>query len=190
MPIRFCDPESIKTAAEYIRRGEVIAIPTDTVFGLACDAFNEHAMQRIFELKRRPADKPLILMVYEVDQLHEFAIIDNRAMYYAQRYWPGAVTLVFKARPGVSVLLSRNGTVAARIPNCDCVIELIKQFGRPIATTSANISDLKPAVTAEEVLSYFDLLVLDNGKRGSGIPSTIIDISSENERVLRQGEIK
>lgn len=184
----------IARAAGLLRGGEVVAFPTETVYGLGADARIEGAVQKIFAAKGRPSTRPLIL---HVDGAATAAGLvegwDARAALLAARYWPGPLTLVMpKAREILDVVTAAGPTVAVRAPRHPVARALIDALGAPIAAPSANRSDRLSPTLAEHVLA--DLgglipLILDGGPTEVGLESTIVDLSSAHPRVLREGAI-
>lgn len=187
------DHAGIARVVELLRAGEVIGFPTDTVYGLAALAAHERAVRRVFELKGRSLSRPLILMVADSDQLSGWAEVDQRARGYMRRWWPGPLTLVLPASEGVEPPLTSAGhprTIAARIPDHPVALALLRAVGEPLATTSANRSGEPPALMALET-AWVDGLaaVLDGGRAPGEVPSTLLDISGDEPRVLRCGPV-
>ena len=187
-------PQAIKLARRLLREGEVIALPTDTVYGLGANAFERIAVRQIFKLKQRPPDKPIPVFIYQIDDLNLVARhVPNRAWPLLQEFWPGPLTVVL---PKVAALPDDvtvgQDTVAVRIPDHPTSLELVIKFGRPLAVTSANLSGQPTPATAQGVADQLGLalpLVLDGGPSPSSQPSTIIDLSTDPPRLLRQGPI-
>ena len=184
-------PHGIERAVELLAAGEVVAFPTDTVYGLAALAGDERAVRRVYELKGRPLSQPLILMVREAGTAEDWAIVDDRARRLMGRWWPGPLTLVLPARAGLRPPLAagRPRTVAVRIPDHRVALALLAAAG-PLATTSANRSGEPPALTALEA-AWVDgvAAVVDGGRAPGGVPSTLLDLSSGEPKVLREGPI-
>lgn len=187
------DAAGLGRAAALLRAGEVVGFPTDTVYGLAALATQEHAVRRVFAIKGRPPSQPLILMVAEPDQLKAWAGVDDRAREYMARWWPGPLTLILPARPGVGPPLTSSGwprTIAVRIPGHDVALRLLREMGEALATTSANRSGEPPATTPLETGWVEGLAaVVDSGRAPGGVPSTLLDLSGQKPRVLRAGPI-
>jgi L-threonylcarbamoyladenylate synthase len=186
-------PSQVALAAAIgaLQEGEVVAIPTDTVYGLAASTVHREALDRIFELKGRPPDLALPVLVAELGQAFEFlGREDHRLGRIAERFWPGPLTVVVRATARSTAGLGGDGaTVGLRCPADPTVAAICEAIG-PIAVTSANRHGGPPASTAEEVRAVFggDLPeVLDGGRRG-GRPSTIVSIAGE-PRLLREGPI-
>ncbi len=181
-------PDRLAEAARLLREGAVIAIPTDTVYGVAADAGSPEAIARLFEAKRRPLDKAVPLLVDEVSGLDLVASsVPEAARALAARFWPGALTIVVPRRREREDDLP---TVAVRMPDHPLARELIRLAGGPLAVTSANISGQPPATTAREVLQQLDgriAAVLDGGPCPGGVASSIVDTSVDPPRLLRAG---
>jgi L-threonylcarbamoyladenylate synthase len=187
------DREGVARVAELRRAGEVVGFPTDTVYGLAALAAHERAVRRVYELKGRSLSRPLILMVAEPEQLAGWAQVDELARGYMRRWWPGPLTLVLRAEPGVGPPLATTGqprTIAARIPDHPVALTLLREIGVALATTSANRSGEPPALTPLETAWVEGLgAVLDGGRAPGEVPSTLLDVSVEEPRVLRPGPV-
>jgi len=179
------DLGKIKKAAQVIKRGGIVAFPTETVYGLAADFFNKQAVDRIFEVKKRPKDKPLSVQVEDITYLEKLACdIPALAYQLASKFWPGPLTLVVKA--------NRGGTIGVRIPNNKIARSLIKKSATALVAPSANLSAEPAAKTAGQVLHSFNGLiemVIDSGPVELGIPSTVIDLTVSPYKILREGAI-
>ena len=179
-------PEGIARAAELLLDGAVVAFPTDTVYGVAVAAARADRIDALFELKRRPPDRRIPMLVTGLEQATEHgAVVDDRARAVADRFWPGALTIV---------LPLGDDTQAFRVPDHEVALALIGAAG-PILATSANISDQPDTLGADEVLIAFatqpDELaaVVDGGPVPGGVASTVVDLSVMPARILRQGPI-
>ena len=186
--------KSIRRAVHVLREGEVVAFPTDTVYGVGANAFERFAARRIFEIKQRPADKSLPVFIYQIDDLNLVARdIPNRAWRLLQTFWPGALTVVLRKNSALpDIVTSGQDTVAVRIPDHPVSLDLVIKSGRPLAVTSANLSGQPTPATAQGVAEQLGKklpLVLDVGPSSTSQPSTIIDFSSTPPRVLREGGI-
>jgi L-threonylcarbamoyladenylate synthase len=182
--------DQLPEAAGLLLRGAVVAIPTDTVYGVAADAGDPRAIARLFEAKRRPLDKAIPLLVAESDGLDLAGRdVPEAARLLAGRFWPGALTIIVPRRQRRPDDLE---TVALRMPDHEAARELIRLAGGTLAVTSANISGEPPATTAAEVLQQLDgriAAVIDGGPCPGGVASTIIDTCASPPRVLRLGAI-
>ena len=179
-------PEGIVRAAELLRAGEVVAFPTDTVYGVGVAASRPDQLGVLFDLKRRPLDRRIPMLVAGLDQAEAAGwTVDDRARQLAERFWPGALTLV---------LAGPAETQAFRAPDHPVALALIREAG-PILATSANVSDQPDTLGADEVLIAFateqDALaaVVDGGPVPGGVASTVLDVSVTPARVLRAGPI-
>ncbi len=184
---------SISEAAAKIRRGELVAFPTETVYGLGANALDAAAVQRIYELKGRPATSPLIVHVASVQMAREIAAEwPPFAETLARRWWPGPLTLVLPKRPTIpNIVTAGLPTVGVRMPNHPLALELIREAGVPIAAPSANrFASLSPT-TAEHVRQAFgdSVEVLDGGPAQVGIESTVVAIEGGKLKLLRPGMI-
>jgi L-threonylcarbamoyladenylate synthase len=188
------DPDVIARAADVIRRGGLVAFPTETVYGLGANALDAGAVARIFDAKGRPGYNPLIVHVADADAAREL-VTDwpDAAELAARAFWPGPLTLVLPRVPAVPDLVTGGrATVALRVPAHPVALALIRQAGMPIAAPSANPSTRVSPTTAAHVIGALGDridLVLDGGATPYGIESTVIDLTGERPRVLRPGVI-
>ncbi len=169
----------VARAAALLRTGAVVAFPTDTVYGLA--AATPAGVDRIYALKGRAAEKPLVLMVASPDDLGDRARLSPIALRYMRRFWPGPLTLVLR---------SGEGTVGVRVPDHELALALLRAAG-PLWTTSANRSGGPESMTADQVMEALPEVdaVLDGGRAPGGTPSTVLDLSGSRPVVLREGAI-
>lgn len=186
--------ENITEAAELIRQGALVAVPTETVYGLAGSGFNESAVERIYEVKGRPEVKPLSLMVPGPEAFEKCCTeVPEAARVLAERFWPGPLTIVLPAREEIpSVVLAGGHTVGLRCPDHPLTLRLLRECALPLAAPSANPSGEPSPKTAQQVLGYFDgkiEAVIDGGECGIGRESTIIDLTRTPYRILRQGAL-
>lgn len=180
-------------AIALLKRGEVVAIPTETVYGLAGDAQNEAALHNIFSTKQRPANNPLIVHIASVAQVDDFASeFPPLAQKLAQAFWPGPFTLILKAKPTVSsVVRAGEPTVALRVPAHPLTLKLLQESGLALAAPSANrYTQLSPTTAAHVETSLgVDIPVLDGGACQVGIESTIVSVEDDQWQLLRHGMI-
>lgn len=174
------DPAILATAIACLKRGELVVIPTETVYGLAADPDVPGALDRIFQAKRRPDSKQVALLVDEQQWRTLPAFSDNNiAQRIGRRYWPGPLTLVV-------------GADGYRVPDHPVALALLRALGRPLAVTSANVSGAPPAVTAEaavEALGDSVALILDAGPAPGGVPSTVARLTPDRLECIREGAI-
>lgn len=188
------DAEGIKKASAIILNGGLVVFPTETFYALGADAFNEQALRRIFEIKGREENKPLLLILAQVDWLAPLVKrIPPLARQLMDRFWPGPLTLVFEAQTHLSRLITGNtGKVGLRISSNFWAQTLVHTVGKPITGTSANLSGKpSPSAVAEviEVLGNMVDAILDGGKTAGGLGSTVLDISEPSPVLIREGAI-
>ena len=188
------DAKTPAIAAELIQKGELVAIPTETVYGLGANGMDESAVAKIFEAKGRPQDNPLILHICGAQQMDALCHDIPQAAYdLAERFWPGPLTIVLPARDCVPKRTTGGlSTVAVRCPDCDVTREIIRLSGVPIAAPSANISGKPSTTTAEHVRHDHDgriAAIVDGGPCQVGVESTIVDLTGDAPRLLRPGGI-
>lgn len=186
--------DKIEDAAQIIRAGGLVAVPTETVYGLAGNGLNEKAVSEIYEVKGRPAVKPLSLMVPDESAMELYCEdVPPQAHALAKRFWPGPLTIVLKAKPEIpSIVLAGGTTVGLRCPDHPLTLSLLKSCGLPLAAPSANPSGEPSPKTAEQVLGYFDGridAVIDGGPCGLGRESTLIDMSRTPYKILREAAL-
>jgi L-threonylcarbamoyladenylate synthase len=183
------NPESslVKYAADQIRSGEVLGMPTDTFYGLAADPFNLRAVDRVYEIKTRSRHKPLSLLIESVDQAEELAKALPEEFYaLARKFWPGPLTVIVKAGSRLPLKVTANtGNVALRVPNAAIPLAVV---------TSANLSGATECTSAEQVREQLEgriSIIVDGGTSPREVPSTIIDLSDETDRwrIIREGAI-
>ena len=172
----------------------MVAFPTDTVYGLGADPFNEAALWSIYEAKGRPEEKPIALLVSTFEDLRRVtAEVPPLAERLIERFWPGPLTVVVPASPELpKVLLAGRETVGVRMPDHPLALRLLQSFGGPLAVTSANLSgepDLCTAEAVEAALGGRVPMILDGGRTPGGAPSTVLDLSTTPPRLLREGPI-
>lgn len=193
MIIDSATPEAIACIVHHLKSGEPVAIPTETVYGLAADATNPEAIEKIFLLKRRPLDHPLIVHLAHIDQLNFWVrSMSDAALSLAQAFWPGPLTLILKKTEQVPQLVTAGqDTVGIRIPSHPVAQKILQAFAGGLAAPSANPFMALSPTTAQHVRNAFpaDLWVVEGGAAEVGLESTIIDCSGENPIILRAGMI-
>lgn len=186
--------ENINLIKETIQSGELIAFPTETVYGLGADGLNEEAVKKIFQVKGRPQDNPLILHIENMEMLKELVEGDlSKAKDLIDKFWPGPLTLVLKKSKIVPEIITAGlDTVAIRMPNNEIALEIIKISNRPIAAPSANISGRPSPTDAKTCMEDLEgkiPLIIDGGNTLVGLESTVLDITEEVPTILRPGAI-
>ncbi len=182
---------NLQQAIAKLKAGEVVAIPTETVYGLAVDASNDAALRQIYAIKQRPMDNPLIVHIADIAQVSDWAAeFPPLAQKLAKAFWPGPFTLVLPAKPHVSLIV-RGGqsTVALRVPNHPVALQLLKQSGLALAAPSANkFTQLSPTTAKHVAVGLGEnIAVLDGGACSVGIESTIVAVQGDNWQLLRLG---
>lgn len=190
------NPQTPVLAAKIIQSGGIVAIPTETVYGLGANAMDEAAVAKIFEAKGRPQDNPLIIHIAEPSELTRYCHdIPESAWRLAERFWPGPLTMVLPVKPCIPRRTTANlDTVAVRCPLTEVTRALIREAGVPIAAPSANLSGKPSTTTAAHVLSDYGTegkidAVIDGGASSVGVESTIVDLTGERPRLLRPGGV-
>jgi len=186
--------DAIKEAVKILKAGGIIAYPTESFYALGAMALHEKAVKKIFDLKNRPYGKPLPLIVDDIETLLTAAKeIPDHAKDVMEKFWPGPLTMIFKARKEVPLLITgESRKVAVRVPGESVALQIAKAVTVPVTATSANLSSMPPAINAEAVLSYFGDnvdLILDGGNAPGGKPSTILDVTVTPPKILREGSI-
>ena len=185
-----CDSIGIEKAIKTIKNGGTIIFPTDTVYGIGCDPYNEKAVQSIYEIKKRSKEKMVPILGYSKEKLSEIVFIDDRAEKLAKKFWPGQLTMILKLKDmKLKQTLNLEEKIAVRVPGNQCILSILKECGL-IVGTSANISGNKSFVNPDECFEQiqgYDLFV-DGGVISSKGESTIVEIDDEL-RIIREGVI-
>jgi L-threonylcarbamoyladenylate synthase len=186
-------PESkIKFIVSELAAGRLVVYPTETVYGLGCDPFDETAVKRVYMAKRRPFDMPMSIAVKDLEMMEELTILDDRARMLVKKFMPGPLTLIVTKRPAVPDILTASTTeIGVRIPDHPVALRLIEEFG-PIVTTSANTHSHKNPITCQDALDDLGPSVsvyLDSGRSKLGNPSTIVQLNEGEMALIRPGAI-
>jgi len=186
--------DKIKSIAQFLKMPGVMAFPTDTFYGLGTDCFSPEKIRRIYQIKKRKMEKPIPLIIAEVEEAKRIAgEIPPLFWSLAEEFWPGPLTLVLKASPGLpQELLGHSQAIGVRLPAVPWLRELVREAGFPLTATSANLSGEKEINHPEKIKDIFwgkvDLIV-DGGKTPGTRPSTVLDMTSEKPKILREGII-
>jgi L-threonylcarbamoyladenylate synthase len=189
------EKDKIKLAAEVLRQGGLVAFPTDTVYGLGADATNEKSVKQIFKVKKRPLVKALPILIAAKKDLGKYTSGNSRKIKkIIDKYWPGPLTIILEKKKNIpSTVTAGKKTIGIRVPNHPIALALIRALGRPLATTSANISDKPSPTTVRGVKKYLNKkidMILDSGKTKFGQESTVLDYTTSPPTLLRSGAIK
>jgi L-threonylcarbamoyladenylate synthase len=180
-------------ASEVIKRGGVIAFRTDTFYGLGVDPLNSDAIRKIRELKGREDNKPILLLISDLNEVDRFIMQSEFFKLVAASHWPAPLTLIGVSRSEVPIeLTAGTNTLGIRLPNDQNVRGLVRACGGALTATSANVSGQPPARTAKEVENYFPKgidLIIDGGEVTATEPSTVLDLSEEQTRLVREGAV-
>ena len=183
----------ITNAIEILKKGGIIALPTETVYGLAVDMTNENAIKKLYELKKRNANKSFAIAISGIDALRKIVKkIPEKALILIKYFWPGPLTLVLEAGDNVPSYLISNGKIGIRNPKNKTTLDIIKKLGNPVALTSANISGKQSCKSGDEVKEVFGRqidMVVENREKILGVESTVVDITDSEPKILREGYI-
>jgi L-threonylcarbamoyladenylate synthase len=193
MKTKIISSDDWRPALSMLLDGAIIAIPTDTVYGIAALPENETAIEAVYAAKDRPADKALPMLVSSIDEAQRIGVLDERLIQLGRAFWPGALTIVANAAPAFhSPAIAADGTVAVRMPGLDLALEIIAAAGGVLAVTSANLSGRPPATNAPAVLEELEgriAAVVDGGECRGGVPSSVVKLSDQGVEILREGAI-
>ena len=187
--------KGIEQASKKILNGEVIFIPTDTVYGIAASPYNDSAIKRIFLLKKRPLSNSLVLLCSNYKMAKKYAIFNKTANILAKKFWPGPLTLILKRKFNIKISkkwISKDDSIGIRIPDHNVPKKIINKCNFPIFCTSANISGEKSCKTLEDIIKNFKnkkITIINGGKTKFGVDSSIIDVTKKNINILRKGYI-
>lgn len=187
-------PEDISRVASFLKDGQVIAYPTETIYGLGADVFNRKAVKRIYDLKSRDYTLPISILVADLRMLHEVVSdVSDAALSLMRRFWPGPLTICLPAAAGFPKdLITSTGKVGVRMSSHPVAAAIVAAFGRPITTTSANLTGFPPSLSVRHVQKYFgDRIpcIVDGGECDPSRGSTVVDVSEEAMRVIRDGAV-
>ncbi|MBN1154076.1 threonylcarbamoyl-AMP synthase [candidate division KSB1 bacterium] len=184
----------LQEAADVIHKGGIIAYPTETVYGIGANALNEEAIERVYAVKQRDRDKPMLIIIHHIDQLNKLVdCIPHTAEILCDSFWPGPLTLVFRASSAVNPrLLGRQGNIGIRIPKNTICLKLLERCTVPLTSTSANISGAENPISIDQVYNSFKEkidLYIDGGIASGSMPSTVLDMTTTVPTIRRKGRI-
>jgi L-threonylcarbamoyladenylate synthase len=184
--------ENVLTASQTVKTGGLVVYPTDTVYGLGCDPFNVEAVKRVFRVKGE-RKKPLPILASGIKHVEKIAYLSKDARKIVERFWPGPLMIIVPKKPTLPNIVTCNlGSVGVRVPKHDLAIQFISLSNGLLVGTSANKTGKKPALTASEAAEQLGKdvdVILDVGPTSIGVPSTVIDLTSEKPRILRKGSV-
>ncbi len=185
---------SVAEAVVVLRRGGVVAFPTETYYGLAVDPYNETALRRLYQLKRRESEKAILVLIENPDKIYSVAAyVPDQYIPLMARYWPGAVTLIFPAKKSLSAILTgHTDTIGVRVSPHPLAQALVQTFGKPVTATSANLSGQTPARSVSEVRKMFGEkidYIIDGGTTIACRCSTLVGIRNMKLTILREGQV-
>lgn len=185
--------EDLVNAVKALHQGQVVAHATETCYGLAADIFQKAALERLYSLKRMPLDKPVSVLVRDLEEAQRYGVFSSKALQLALNYWPGPLTIIVPRTAALPKLINfGHPTVGFRVSSNKKTRELLESFGGPLTTTSANVHGQLQAYSVQEILDQGLVpdFVLDSGRIGENPPSTIVEVIGDELRIIRQGELK
>lgn len=183
----------LMNAVKTLHSGGVVAHATETCYGLAADIFQKKALARLYDLKKMPLDKPVSVLVRDLEEAQRYGDFSSAALQLALKYWPGPLTIIVPRKPPLPPLVNYgHPTVGFRVSSNKKTRELLEAFGGPLTTTSANVHGQPQAYSVQDMLDQGLVpdAVLDSGRIGENPPSTIVEVIGGEVKVIRQGEIK
>jgi L-threonylcarbamoyladenylate synthase len=184
--------EITERAVEFLKNGGVLIFPTDTIYGLICDAGNLKALEKIFKIKKRSKIKPFLLFVRDIKMAKRLAIVNKKQEDFFKKNWPGKVSVILKVKKPLSRLISKNRTVGLRIPKYKLLNLVLEKFGKPLAQTSVNISGRPIMAKTKEFIEQFSRrknqpdLIIDAGNLKKSKASKVVDLTKNKAKVLRK----
>ena len=186
--------DDIEKAVAFLKEGQVIAYPTETIYGLGADALNKKAVKKIYDLKSRDYGLPISILIADLSMLREVVSnVPDRAMPLIRKYWPGPLTILFPASDVIPKgFVTNTGKVGVRISSHPVASAVVGEFAKPITTTSANLSGFPPSLSVKHIKKYFGEklpCIIDSGECDPSRGSTVVDIADETMRIIREGSI-
>jgi tRNA threonylcarbamoyl adenosine modification protein (Sua5/YciO/YrdC/YwlC family) len=184
------EPRKIQRAAQILTAGGILAYPTDTVYGLGCDIGNKQAIDRLYQLKGMPKDHPLAFICPDLSDIARYAVVENQVYRVLKRFLPGPYCFILQATREVpKMMLTKQKTVGIRVPNHPIAIAIVRELGRPLISTTASRPGQDPLIDPWEIEQEFSGLdlVIDAGDAGGTVPTTVVDLSQGDVRIVRVG---
>ena len=186
--------EELENVIAVLKGGGIIVFPTDTVYGIACDANNDIAINKIYELKGRNNNKPICVLTSSIEKIKKVAYINNQEEQLINKYMPGALTIILNKKENVSDILTSNlKTIGVRIPNNEIDLKILDKLNYPLAVTSANISGEQSSIAIDDFINNLKNkvdIIIDGGITKLKVSSTIIKVEDEEIKILREGTLK
>lgn len=191
--------EQLLTVVEYLKQGKILVFPTETSYGLGCDATNQNAVDKIFKIKGRKSDKPLLVVVSDIEMAKKYLVWNELTERLANAYWPGALTVVgeYNKEGGLAAgVVAADNTIAVRVTDFLLTKFLSEQLGHPLVATSANLADAGDVYGAKQIQEVFSSkgvkpdMIIDGGELPINPPTTIVSVVNNNLKILRQGQLK
>ncbi len=193
MKILKATSDNVLAASHIVKNGGLVIYPTDTVYGLGCDPLNPEAVKRIFKAKGKKRKKPLPILASSKEHVERIALLSEKARKIAEKFWPGYLTLVLPKKRSLPDIVTCNlDSVGVRVPRHEIAMQLISLSGGLLAGTSANRTGVKPPRTAQEAAGQIGKevdLIIDGGPTALGVSSTVVDLTVEPPRILREGPV-
>ncbi len=193
MKTQIIDKSEYSKIVKALDEGKVVAFPTETVMGLAVDAFNFEAYEKLINVKNRPLNKAFPFVVKNINEIEKYACVDERIYKVASNFLPGPLTIILKKKESIpSFITARKDTIAIRVPDDDVVLKILNDFNKPILLTSANKSGENAALNSVDCYEIFknEIEYIVEGCSVLNVASTIVDMSSEEIKIIREGKIK
>ena len=186
--------DKLDEVVKIIKKGGLVIFPTDTVYGIGADCYNINAIEKIYEVKKRPKDKPISLLISDLSMIDDIACeVSNKERKIIEKFFPGPLTIILKKSNKIpNIVTAGKDTVGVRMPENEIALELIRKVGRPLATPSANISGENSGIEYDQIIKDFSGKIdyfIDSGKSQNGISSTIVKIENDTVCILREGII-
>ncbi|TSC84673.1 MAG: tRNA threonylcarbamoyladenosine biosynthesis protein [Parcubacteria group bacterium Gr01-1014_13] len=197
--MKIVDQENLSEAVEALQNGQTVVFPTETSYGLGCDATNQDAVDEIFKIKQRKSDKPLLVVVPNIEMAKKYLVWNDLLEDLSKKYWPGPLTIVGewnKKENLATGVVAADNTIAVRVTNFPLTKFLSEKLNKPLVATSANLADAGDVYDSKQILAMFsdksvkpDILI-DGGELPQNPPTTIVSVIDNNLKILRQGQIK
>ncbi len=197
--MKIINPDNLSEVVVALQEGQAVVFPTETSYGLGCDASNQEAVDKIFSIKQRRSDKPLLVVVPDIEMAKKYLVWNDLLEDLSKKYWPGPLTVVgeYNKKENLAIgVVAADNTIAVRVTDFPLTKSLSEKLGRPLVATSANIADAGDIYDSQQVLAMFsakeakpDILV-DGGELPQNPPTTIVSVINNNLKILRQGQIQ